>query len=407
MTKHERIFTKGAGGGGADDDVTEALEALSKSVNDMGESSKAALAKITTELASEKKEREGLELKIGRLSLSSTGGGGGFDRGALNDEREALGAYIAKGDNSKLLELKAMSVGSDPNGGYVVLPQLSASMNTKIFDQSPMKRLSRVITMTDGDSWEEVIDKDEPDAEWVAETQSRNETGTPELGKHKVTLHEIHASPKTTQKLLETSYMDVGAWLEGKVADKFGRTEGMAYNSGDGVGKPFGLLSGIPVATSDATRAWGTLQYFPSGAASTLLPAAASDVFRDVMWGLRAPYRKGASWLMNSNTASAIDKLKNSTGDYIWRDGMTAGAPPSLLGYPVEFDENMPDIGANAFPVAFGNFKLGYVIIELNGLRVLRDPFTAKPNVVFYAYKRVGGDISNSEAIKLVKIATT
>lgn len=384
-------------------DMTEVATALAE----LQAKSLDAIKDLRGQVEAERKEREALELKLGRLSLSGGGGAGGFDTKALHDEREALGAYIAKGDNSKLLEMKAMSVGSDPNGGYVVLPQLSQSMNTKIFDQSPMKRLSRVVPLTEGDSWEEVIDKDEPDAEWVAETQSRNDTGTPELGKQKVPLHEIHASPKTTQKLLDTSYMDVGAWLEGKVSDKFGRTEGAAYISGNGSGKPLGLLSGTPVTTGDATRAWGTLQYFASGAASGLHATAPADAFRTMLWGLRAPYRRNSSWLMNSNTASAIDKIKNSTGDYIWRDGMTAGAPPSLLGYPVEFDENMPDIAADAFPVAFGNFKLGYVIIELNGLRVLRDPFTAKPNVVFYTYKRVGGDISNSEAIKLLKIATS
>ena len=167
---------------------------------------------------------------------------------------------------------------------------------------------------------------------------------TPDLAKHTVPLHEIHASPRTSQKLLDTSYMDVGAWLEGKVADKFGRTQGAAFITGNGVSKPTGLLSGTPVSTSDTSRAWGTLQYFPTGATSTLLTASPADVFRNTVWGLRAPYRKDANWLMNSSTANALDKMKNATtGEYLWRDGHTAGAPPSFLGYPVEFDENMPD----------------------------------------------------------------
>src|SRR5262249_46773867 len=156
------------------------------------------------------------------------------------------------GDNSKLIELKAMNVGNDPNGGYLVLPAISASMVTKQFDQSPMRRLARVETITSGDAFEEIIDKDEPDAEWVAEQQSRNETDTPDVAAHRVPVHEIHASPKVTQKLLDTSWFDVGAWLEGKVADKFGRTEGVSYISGDGVGKPTGILGGpAPVSTSD------------------------------------------------------------------------------------------------------------------------------------------------------------
>ncbi len=345
-----------------------------------------------------------METKLGRPNMIV----GGSDNAELKAELEALGAYVAHKDASKLVEVKAMNAGTDPEGGYLVLPAISKSMATKIFDQSPMKRLARLETIDSGDTWEEVVDNDEPDAEWVAEQQTRNETGSPDLGKHVVALHEIHASPKVTQKLLDVSHFDVGQWLEGKVADKFGRTEGAAFISGNGVGKPFGLLSGTPVTTGDATRAWKTLQYFPSGVAADLADATTrADVFRNMLWGLRAPYRAGANWLMNSNTANKIDKIKNENGDYLWRDSMGAGLPPTLLGYPVEFDENMPDVAAGAFPVAFGNFKLGYVVIELKGLRVLRDPISAKPNVVFYTYKRVGGDISNSEAIKLLKIATT
>ena len=389
-------------------DIEEVKQAIDLGFAPLMTATRQRFEAVEAELKSEKAEREALELKLGRLNLSGGGfAGGGIDTKALHDEREALGAYVAKGDASKLIEMKAMSVGSDPNGGYLVLPALSQSMSTKIFDQSPIKRLARVETITAGDSWEEIIDKDEPDAEWVGETAARSETDTPEVGSHKVTLHEIHASPKVTQKILDTSQYDVGAWLEKKVTEKFGRTEGVSFITGNGVLKPYGLLSGTPVTTGDATRAWGTLQYIASGNASALPASNPGDVIKNVMWSLRAPYRSGANWLMNSNTANALDKIKNGQGDYIWRDSMGAGLPPSLLGYPVEFDENMPDIGADVFPVAFGNFKLGYVIIELNGIRVLRDPFTAKPNVVFYTYKRVGGDIDNSEAIKLLKIAAT
>lgn len=389
------------------DDMLESVKsAIDSSMGPLMKVQRERFEKLENELKAERTEREALELKMGRLSLSG-GPAGGIDNKALHDEREALGAFVANGDNSKLIEMKAMSTGNDPNGGYLVLPALSASMSTKIFDQSPMKRLARVETIPAGDSWEEIVDKDEPDAEWVGEAQARNDTDTPEVAKHRVTLHEIHASPKVTQKILDTSQHDVGAWMEKKVSDKFARTEGTSFITGNGVMKPFGLLSGTPVTTGDATRAWGTLQYIAGGHASTLPTSDPGDVIKNVMWSLRAPYRAGANWLMNSNTANALDKIKNGTGDYIWRDSMGAGMPPALLGYPVEFDENMPDIGADEFPVAFGNFKLGYVIIELTGIRVLRDPFTAKPNVVFYTYKRVGGDIDNSEAIKLLKISVT
>lgn len=387
----------------------ELTQAVHRGLDEMTKATNDRFKVVADELVKERKEREALEAKLNRMGLSpGAGAGGGVETKDLHDAREAMGAYIKHGNSSKLVEMKAMSVGSDPNGGYIVLPALSASMNSKIFDQSPMKRLSRLETITSGDAWEEIDDHDEPDAEWVAEQQARNETSTPELGKLRVELHEIHASPKVTQKVLDTSYVDIGAWLEGKVADKFGRTEGVSFISGNGVGKPNGLLNGTPVTTGDATRARGVLQYFPSGAASTLHATTPADVFRNMLWGLRTPYRSGANWLMNSNSANAIDKIKNATtGDYLWRDSMGAGLAPTLLGYPVEFDENMPDIGADAFPVAFGKFKKGYVVVELNGIRVLPDPYLSKPNVIFYTYKRVGGGIAESEAIKLLKIAST
>ncbi|MCI5078249.1 phage major capsid protein [Oricola sp.] len=345
-----------------------------------------------------------------RLAAAQIGGGSmpsGPNAVNLRLEREAIGQFIKAGDPSALINVNAMSTGEDANGGFLVLPAMSDSMTTKIWDQSAMRRLARIVTIESGDAWEEVIDHDEAGAEWVGETAARNATDTPRLGKLIVPLHELHASPKTTQKLLDTSFFNIGEWLEAKITDKFGRSEGVAYISGDGILKPNGVLSGTPVTTGDATRAWGTLQYFATGAAAGFASSSPADALRDMVWGLRAPYRRGAVWLMNSNTASKIDKFKDGDGNYIWRMGMTAGAPPSLLGYPVEFDENMPDVGAGEFPIAFGNFALGYVIVELASIQVLRDPFTNKPNVIFYTTKRVGGDIANSEAIKLLKVATS
>src|SRR5262249_20339977 len=151
--------------------------------------------------------------------------------------------------------------------------------------------------------------------EWVGETQSRNETSTPNIGKHSVLLNEIHASPRITQKLIDTSYFDVASWLEGKIVDKFGRTQGVAYIRGNGVGQPFGLLSKTIVSTSDATRAWGSLQYVPTGVASALTDGThlGGDTLLDLVFALRAPYRSGATWLMNSTTASTIRKFKDST----------------------------------------------------------------------------------------------
>lgn len=327
------------------------------------------------------------------------------DNSEVKSELDAVAVFARTGDDSKLKEIQAaMSVGSDPDGGYLVLPAISTGMTKKLFDQTPLRRLARVETITAGSEWVEPIDNGESGATWVGEQTARPATSTPQLGELKIPLEEIYALQPVTQRLVDDSGFDLGGWIDGKVTDKFARTEGTAFVNGDGIAKPRGFLSYTTSVTTDATRAWGTLQYIPSGGATTIT----ADGLKDTVWGLRAPYRAGSSFLMNSNTANAVDKLKASgSGDYIWRDGMQAGSPPSLLGYPVEFDETMPDVAAGSLSIAFGNFKLAYVIVDRAGIRFLRDPFTDKPRLLFYAYKRVGGGLANTEALKLVKTSLT
>lgn len=270
-----------------------------------------------------------------------------------------------------------------------------------------MRRLARVETVTQGDAFEEPDDRDETGATWSGEADGRPTTGTPKLGKIRIELNEIYANPTATQRLLDDADRDLGMWLESKISDKFGRSEGAAFVNGDGLAKPRGFLTYPMVTAADSARPAGKLQYVPSGAASSFPASSPADVLKNLLWTLRAPYRAGAVWLMNSATASTIDKFKDGQGNYIWRDAIAAGTPPTLLGYPVEFDEGMPDIGANACPIAFGNFKLGYCIVDRPGIKLLRDPYTNKPNVNFYAYKRVGGGLTNDDAIKVLKIAAS
>lgn len=327
------------------------------------------------------------------------------DNNDVKAELDAVAVFARSGDDTKLKEIQAaMSVGSDPDGGYLVLPALSSGMTKKLYDQTPMRRLARVETITAGSEWVEPIDNGESGATWVSEQAARPATATPQLGELKIPLEEIYALQPVTQRLVDDSGFDLGSWLDGKVTDKFARTEGAAFVTGNGVGKPRGFLTYTTSTVADATRPWGSVQYIPSGNAT----AITADGLKDTVWGLRAPYRAGSNFLMNSNTANAIDKLKASgSGDYIWRDGMQAGSPPSLLGYPVEFDETMPDVAAGSLSIAFGNFKLAYVIVDRAGIRFLRDPFTDKPRLLFYSYKRIGGGLANSEAVKLVKTSLT
>ena len=334
--------------------------------------------------------------------------GVGFDSNnpqSLTEERKALATFVRTGDDS---EMKTLSVGTDPAGGYTVHAARSTDMTKKIFDESPLRGLCRTVTITEGDAFEEPVDISEAGANWVGETSGRPETTNPSLRQLRIPVHEIYALVPVTQRLLDDSGMDIGAWVDGKIAEKFARSEGLAGVNGDGVTKPRGFMTYDAVATSDATRPWGKLQYVPSGSAGAASDAdGQANGIKDLYWSLRAGHRKEATWYMASSTANAIDKLKDNNKDYIWRDGMTAGAPPSLLGRPVEFDENMPAIGADAFPIAFGDFKRGYTMVDKVGIRYLRDPFSSKPHVVFYAYRRTGGDVNNFEAIKLLKIATS
>lgn len=371
-----------------------------------------AIDKFVADTKAEVRRIDEIEKRMNRPGFLSVGGTAS-DPVALTLERKAFSHYLRTGSDAELKgteadfsETKSLSIGSDPDGGYVVSPYRSSVMMSKLFDLTPMRRLARTEIITKGDAWEEVIDVNDIQAEWVGETESRPETDTAKLGELRVPLHEIYANQKVTQRLLDDSAFDVGGWVDGKTTDKFARTEGVSFVNGLHPKKPTGFMtySSSAVTTADATRAWGKLQYTAGGDASAIL----ADGLKSLVWSLRAPYRPGAVWLLNSNTASQVDKLKASgTGDYIWRDGMTAGAPPSLLGYPVEFSEDMPDVSGNAFPIAFGNFKAGYLIVDRPGDKSLRDPFTSKPNVMFYTYRRVGGGVANFEAIKLLKIATS
>lgn len=302
----------------------------------------------------------------------------------------------------------AASTDNDPAGGYTVEPVLSPTIKRKVFDVSPIARLARRETIGAGNSFEEVIDPSDTDAAWVGERQARPATTDPQLKKLLVPVHEIYANQPATQRLLDDSRFDIGGWLEGKISDKFARSEGQAYINGDGILRPRGILSYSIVTTKDATRDWFAIQYVPSGVAAALSDSSHNgvDPIYDLVYSLRAPYRPNARFLMNLATAGVVRKFKDLEGRFLWADARD-GLPAMLAGFPVEIDEQMPDIGANQYPIAFGDFQQAYIIVEKPGIRMLRDPFTDKPNVLFYAYRRVGGGLQCGEAVKLLKVAAT
>lgn len=329
-------------------------------------------------------------------------GADSFDAKKLNAYETQFKHYLRKGDRAMNGdEFKALSVGSDPDGGYTVHADMSGRIAAKIFDTSPMRAYASVQTIGT-DALEGLYDDDEASASWVAETAARTETDTPELGSWRIPVHELYANPMATQKLLDDSAFNAEQWLADKVALKMGRVESTAFVTGDGVGKPRGFT------TYDAgTSIRAQVEQVNAGASGAFVAAPNSaDVLIDALYKLKAQYRANASWFMNRNTMAEVRKLKDSNG-YVWIPSIAAGQPATLLGHPVAAAfEDMADIAANSLSIAVGDMASAYQIVERQGTRVLRDPYSNKPYVGFYTVRRCGGALVNGEAIKLIKFAS-
>ncbi|MGD9538543.1 MAG: phage major capsid protein [Alphaproteobacteria bacterium] len=314
------------------------------------------------------------------------------------DERKAAFVdYLRKGNEAALaaLDRKALSVGADHEGGYAVPAQLSASIVKTIRESSPIRALAGVETIA-SDSLEMLIDKDEAGVGWVSETGARAETDAPELAKVIIPVHEMYAEPRATQKLIDDASIDVEAWLAEKVAERFARLEASAFVNGTGVGQPRGFL------TYPAGTGWGQIEQVNSGAAG----AVSADGLINLQGALLPEYAANASWAMNRLVLRDVRKLKDEQGQYLWQPGLGENAPETLLGRPIAKASDMPVAGSNSLSVAFGDFRRAYRVVDRTGIRVLRDPFTAKPYVKFYTTKRVGGDVVNFDAIKIQKLAS-
>lgn len=301
-------------------------------------------------------------------------------------------------------ERKAMSAGSDPDGGYL-LPHATAGRTLgKIYEQSTMRQLAEVQTISSNDI-EGILDNDDASAGWVSELGSRTETSTPQVGKWRIEAHEMYAMPKASQRILDDAATNVEAWLAGKIADKFARVEGAAFWTGDGVGKPKGLAAYPTAATGDDTRAWGTFEHVKTGANGDFHTTKA-DPLQDLIGAFKDQYLQNASFVMRREVRTKIRKMKEATSDrYLWEPSLQAGQPDRLLGYPVRIDQYMPSLTTGSLSLAFGDFKQAYLIVDRMGIRTLRDPYTAKPWVLFYSTKRTGAGAQNTEALKYLQFS--
>ena len=302
-------------------------------------------------------------------------------------------------------ERKAMSAGSDPDGGYLLPHATQGSTLAKIYEQSVMRQLATVQTISTNDI-EGLLDNDEASAGWVSELGTRSDTSTPQVGKWRIEAHEMYAMPKVSQRILDDAATNVEAWLSGKIADKCARVEGTAFWTGDGVGKPKGLAAYATAATGDASRDWGTFEHVVTGA-NGAFHTTQFDPVVNLIGSLKDQYLANASFAMRRSVRTAARLLKESTTNrYLWEPGMQVGSPERLMGYPVRVDEYMPALGTGSLSLAFGDFKQAYLIVDRMGMRTLRDPYTAKPYVVFYTTKRTGGGAQNTEALKFLKFST-
>ena len=319
--------------------------------------------------------------------------------------RKAFNSYMRKGDKAIRPDIQAaLSVGSDPDGGYWVDPDTSGRIATLVYETSPMRQLADVQTIGT-DSLEGFNDLAEAGlGGWVGETASRaGDTATPGIGKWSIPVHEQYAEPRATQKVLDDAQFNVESWLSGKVADKLGRTENTAFYTGDGVEKPRGILTYAAGTPSSTT--WDVIEQVNSGAAGDFAATLPGDNLIDLVFSLKAAYRSGAVWNMARSTVAETRKLVDGQGNYLWQPEFTAQQGGLLLGYPIVEAEDMPVLAANSLSIAFGNFKTAYQIVDRQGIRILRDPYTTKGYVKFYTTKRVGGDVVNYEALKIMKFA--
>ncbi|RKF12961.1 phage major capsid protein [Roseovarius spongiae] len=319
--------------------------------------------------------------------------------------QKAFNAYLRSGDDDGLrgleLEGKALGTSVAADGGYLVDPQTADTIKSTLSSTASIRAIANVVAV-EATSFDVLIDHSDVGHGWATESAAVTETGTPAIDRITIPLHELSALPKASQRLLDDSAFDIETWLATRIADKFARAEAAAFVSGDGVDKPRGFLT-HPTVDNDVW-AWDNIGYVPTGADGDF---SGADEIIDLVYALGAQYRANASFVMNSKTAGAVRKMKDADGRFLWSDGLAAGEPARLLGYPVLIAEDMPDIASGSMSIAFGDFGAGYTVAERPDLRVLRDPFSAKPHVLFYATKRVGGDVSDFAAIKLLKFATS
>lgn len=356
--------------------------------------------RINSALDEHKRVLDELALKAQRPPLS------GEPRSTATglQHKAAFDAYVRAGDLTRLksLEQKALSVGSDPDGGYLVPTELEAAVNIAVRNVSPIRAIAGVRQVS-GSVYKKPFSIAGAETGWVAETASRTATNTPTLAALTFPTMELFAMPAATTALLDDSAVNIDQWIAEEVRDAFAQQEGTAFVTGNGSGKPKGFLAYTTV--DNASWSWGNIGFLKTGVDGGFATTNPADKLIDLVYAVKAGYRANGTFVFNRATQAAIRKMRDENGDYIWQPAARAGDASTLMGFPVAESEDMPSMATNAFSVAFGDFRRGYLIVDRVGIRVLRDPYSSKPYVLFYTTKRVGGGVQDFDAIKLLKFA--
>ncbi|HEU4662147.1 MAG TPA: phage major capsid protein [Pseudolabrys sp.] len=362
------------------------------------------LARIDAALDAAQQKLDAIALKSARPQI-------GHDNKAARSQsaiehKAAFEAYVRSGESAGLraLEVKALSVGSNPDGGYLVPPEIETQIGERLIAISPIRSIAGNRTIS-GNVYKKPFMTAGPAVGWVGETDARPQTTSPTLDELSFPAMELYAMPAATATLLEDSAVNIDQWIAQEVEQVFAAQEGTAFVSGDGSNKPKGFLSYTTVANDSWT--WGKIGYIATGAAGAWPSSDPSDVLVDLIYAVKAGYRQNGAFVMNRKTQSAIRKFKDSSGNYLWQPPAVAGGRASLMTFPVVEAEDMPDVAANSLAVAFGDFNRGYLVVDRAGVTVLRDPYSAKPYVLFYTTKRVGGGVQDFDAIKVLKFAAS
>lgn len=384
--------------------MMETYEAF-KAANDerLGEIARKGGADVLLDEKVERINRE-MDLNIARMRRPALAGAGREDYVGI-EHKAAFESYIRTGqaDAIRQVETKAMNGAIQPDSGYLLPMDAEAQILARMAALSPIRAISTVRPLASA-TLKKAVYPSGANVGWSSQVSPSNTVTAGQYSELSFPTMELFAQPAATQPMLDDAAVDIESWIADEIVYSFSEAESAAFINGDGTNKPKGFLTYPTVA--NASWSWGNLGFVATGVSAGFPASNPSDVLIDFAHALPSAYRQHATFVMNRKTQGAIRKFKDSTGNYIWAPPTTIGAKATLMNFPVQEAEDMPDIAANSLSVAFGDFRRGYLVVDRIGIRALRDPFSAKPYVLFYTTKRVGGGVQDFEAIKLLKFST-